>query len=117
MSVPKPSTSAAPLDGRAEARAHDPDLVQHWIGGRLTSGSGGGRLLDVFNPATGAVTARAVAATTDDVAAAVASAAAAFPAWADMPPVRRARVLNRYLSLLNEHRHAIAKVITSEHGK
>src|SRR6185312_2518527 len=79
--------------------------------------SGGGRLLDVFNPATGAVSARVVAATTDDVAAAVASAAAAFPTWADVPPVRRARVLNRYLSLLNEHRHAIAKVITSEHGK
>jgi malonate-semialdehyde dehydrogenase (acetylating) / methylmalonate-semialdehyde dehydrogenase len=113
---------SVPLDTRAGAgaRARDPagpDLVQHWINGRLTIGSGSGRLLDVFNPATGAVTARAVAATTDDVAAAVASAAAAFPGWADVPPVRRARVLNRYLNLLNEHRDAIAKIITSEHGK
>jgi len=122
MSVPKPSTSTTPIDAHAgaHAHAHDPagsDLVQHWLGGRLTSGAGSGRLLDVFNPATGAITARAVAATTDDVATAVASASAAFPAWADVPPVRRARVLNRYLSLLNEHRDALAKIITSEHGK
>jgi malonate-semialdehyde dehydrogenase (acetylating) / methylmalonate-semialdehyde dehydrogenase len=113
---------SVPLDTRAGAgaRARDPagpDLVQHWIDGRLTSGSSSGRLLDVFNPATGAVTAQAVAATRDDVAAAVASAAAAFPGWADVPPVRRARILNRYLNLLNEHRDAIARIITSEHGK
>ncbi|HEY6925112.1 MAG TPA: aldehyde dehydrogenase family protein, partial [Steroidobacteraceae bacterium] len=108
------------MDVRARARTADAagtELVQHWISGRLTSGSDGGRLLDVFNPATGAVTARVIAATTGDVATAVASAAAAFPAWADTPPVRRARILNRYLSLLNEHRDAIAKIITSEHGK
>jgi malonate-semialdehyde dehydrogenase (acetylating)/methylmalonate-semialdehyde dehydrogenase len=93
------------------------DVAQHWIGGHLSAATGDGRLLDVFNPATGAVARRVAAATPDDVAAAVASAAAAFPAWADVPPVRRARILTRYLNLLNEHRDAIAKIITSEHGK
>jgi malonate-semialdehyde dehydrogenase (acetylating)/methylmalonate-semialdehyde dehydrogenase len=91
------------------------DVVHHWIGGRQATGTG--RLLDVFNPATGAVTRRVAAATSDDVSAAVASAVAAFPAWSDVPPVRRARVLTRYLNLLNEHRDAIAKIITNEHGK
>ena len=91
------------------------DAIDHWIDGRPVRGHG--RTLDVFNPATGAVARQVALATTEDAAAAVASAAAAFPAWADTPPVRRARVLNRYLQLLNEHRDDIAKIITSEHGK
>ena len=105
MASPNPiSRSSAPADA-----------VDHWIDGRPFRGHG--RALDVFNPATGAVTRQVALATKEDVDAAVASAAAAFPAWADTPPVRRARVLNRYLQLLNEHRDDIAKIITSEHGK
>jgi malonate-semialdehyde dehydrogenase (acetylating)/methylmalonate-semialdehyde dehydrogenase len=91
------------------------DIARHWIGGRLTSGHG--RAQDVFNPATGEVTRQVLMATTDDVGDAVASAAAAFPAWSEMPPVRRARVLAKYLNLLNEHRDTLAAIITSEHGK
>jgi malonate-semialdehyde dehydrogenase (acetylating)/methylmalonate-semialdehyde dehydrogenase len=90
-------------------------VVRHWIGGRLITGHG--RTLDVFNPATGAASRQVALATTNDVAAAVESAAAAFPAWAEVPPLRRARILARYLQLLNEHRDAIARIITSEHGK
>ena len=89
--------------------------VDHWIGGKLQKGRG--RPLDVFNPATGEVARQVILATTDDVDNAVASAATAFPAWSDMPPVRRARVLARYLALLNQHRDTLAALITSEHGK
>jgi malonate-semialdehyde dehydrogenase (acetylating) / methylmalonate-semialdehyde dehydrogenase len=111
MSVPNPAARPATLDPGT------PEVVHHWIGGRPSTGAGNAKLLDVFNPATGAVMRRVAAATTDDVSAAVASAAAAFPAWADMPPARRARILFQYLNLLNEHRDALAKIITSEHGK
>src|SRR5580700_8642318 len=108
------SVTSSPRTGEQTA-ASDAATVHHWIDGRAVRGHG--RTLDVFNPATGAVTRQVALATTEDAAAAVASAAAAFPAWADTPPVRRARVLNRYLQLLNEHRDDIAKIITSEHGK
>jgi malonate-semialdehyde dehydrogenase (acetylating)/methylmalonate-semialdehyde dehydrogenase len=47
----------------------------------------------------------------------VASAKAAFPAWADTPPIRRARVMFKFLELLNQHRDALAHAITAEHGK
>src|ERR1700733_6171117 len=105
MASPNPiSRSSAPADA-----------IDHWIDGRAVRGHG--RTLDVFNPATGAVARQVALATTEDAAAAVASAAAAFPAWADTPPVRRARVLNRYLQLLNDHRDDIARLIVSEHGK
>ena len=40
-----------------------------------------------------------------------------MPGWADTPPLRRARVLNAFLGLLNEHRDTLAAMITSEHGK
>jgi malonate-semialdehyde dehydrogenase (acetylating) / methylmalonate-semialdehyde dehydrogenase len=52
-----------------------------------------------------------------DVDAAVAAAKAAFPAWADTPPIRRARVIFRFLDLMNQHRDTLAAMITAEHGK
>jgi len=91
-------------------------LVGHWIGGQAAPPDAG-RTQDVFNPATGKVTRRVTLADAATVGRAVASAAAAWPAWSDTPPIRRARVLSRFLSLLNERRDEIATLITSEHGK
>ncbi len=71
----------------------------------------------MFNPATGAVARQVVMGSEDDVRAAVASAQAAWRSWAETPPVRRARVLARFLALLEEQRDALAALITSEHGK
>ncbi len=90
--------------------------VGHWIGGVRSAGSGT-RTQAVWNPATGAVARQVHLASVDDVAAAVAVARAAQPAWGDTPPIRRARVLNNFLALMNQHRDAIAAMITAEHGK
>ena len=90
--------------------------VGHWIAGRRTSGSGG-RSQAVYNPATGAVARQVLLATGADVQAAVAAAKAAQPAWGEMPPIRRARVMNAFLALLNQHRDTLAGMITAEHGK
>jgi len=90
--------------------------VGHFIGGR-TVGGGSGRSQPVYNPATGAVARRVALASAEEVNAAVAAARAAFPAWADTPPLRRARVLQRFLQLLNEQRDTLAAAITAEHGK
>jgi len=91
-------------------------LVGHWIGGKTVT-AGGARAHDVFNPATGKVARQVALADAGTVDQAVSSAAAAWPAWAETPPIRRARVLGRFLTLLNEHRDEIAKLITAEHGK
>ena len=90
--------------------------VGHYIGGRAVAGASG-RSQAVYNPATGAVSRQVFLASVAEVEAAVASAKAAFPAWADTPPIRRARVMNKFLGLLNEHRDTLAAMITSEHGK
>ena len=90
--------------------------VGHWIGGRTVKGSGARRGA-IYNPATGARAREVLLAGAEDVDAAVAAARAAFPAWADTPPLRRARILNTFLGLLNQHRDTLAAMITSEHGK
>jgi methylmalonic acid semialdehyde dehydrogenase len=89
--------------------------VGHWIGGcTVTEGA---QRQDVFNPATGAVARQVLLGGADEVAAAVAAAKAAAKGWADTPPLRRARVLNKFLALMNEHRDTLAALITAEHGK
>jgi malonate-semialdehyde dehydrogenase (acetylating)/methylmalonate-semialdehyde dehydrogenase len=93
-----------------------PTPIAHYVAGRRTGGASQ-RAQDVFNPATGAVTGRVALANRADVDEAVAAAQAAFPAWADTPPIRRARVMFKFLELLNKHRDELAHLITAEHGK
>jgi malonate-semialdehyde dehydrogenase (acetylating) / methylmalonate-semialdehyde dehydrogenase len=88
----------------------------HHIGGAHRAGTSG-RQQAVYNPATGAVARQVHLANVDEVNAAVAAAQAAFPAWAETPPIRRARVLNAFLGLLNQHKDTLAAMITAEHGK
>ncbi len=90
--------------------------VGHFINGRAVP-STSGRRQPVYNPATGAVARQVALGSVDEVNAAVASAKAAFPGWADTPPIRRARVLNNFLQLLNQHRDTLAAMLTAEHGK
>ena len=93
-----------------------PTSIDHWIAGQPTAGRSG-RTADVFNPATGQVSGRVALASASEVDAAVANAQAAFPQWADTPPLRRARVMFKFLELLNRHRDDMARLITAEHGK
>lgn len=90
--------------------------IDHYIQGRHVHNSSG-RSQDVFNPATGAITGRTGLANVDQVNAAVQAAADAFPKWADTPPIRRARIMFKFLELLNKHRDELAHLITAEHGK
>jgi malonate-semialdehyde dehydrogenase (acetylating)/methylmalonate-semialdehyde dehydrogenase len=90
--------------------------IEHWIGGRTVPGTSG-RRAEVFNPATGEVSGQVALASSAEVAAAVAAAQQAFPAWADTPPIRRARVMFKFLQLINERKDDLARVITAEHGK
>ncbi|MFC2991326.1 CoA-acylating methylmalonate-semialdehyde dehydrogenase [Halomonas tibetensis] len=90
--------------------------IPHYINGQMSAGQSG-QSQDVFNPATGEVTGQVMLASQADVDTAVAAAQAAFPAWADTPPIRRARVMFKFLQLLNEHKDELAEAITKEHGK
>ena len=90
--------------------------VGHFIGGRAMA-SDSGRRQPVYNPATGAVARQVALASADEVNAAVAAAQAAFEGWADTPPIRRGRVMFKFLELMNRHRDTLAAMVTAEHGK
>ena len=91
-------------------------LIPHFIHGQNTFGDSQ-RASEVFNPATGQVTGRVPLASKADVESAIASAHAAFPAWAATTPLNRARVMFKYKELLEKHADEIAMAITLEHGK
>jgi len=90
--------------------------IPHFIGGKRVAATGG-RMSDVFDPSTGAVQARVPLASVDEVRAVIANAEAAQPAWAATNPQKRARVLLRFLELIQQEMTPLAQLLSSEHGK
>ncbi|WP_199154147.1 CoA-acylating methylmalonate-semialdehyde dehydrogenase [Chromobacterium sp. ASV23] len=89
--------------------------LQHLIHGEACDG--GNRRAPVFNPSTGETIHEVPLADAATVAQAVAAAQAAFPAWRDTPPAKRAQVLFRFKQLLEQHEAEIVAQISREHGK
>jgi len=92
------------------------EKLTHFINGNMVEGTSG-RFGDVFDPATGQVQKQVPFASEDELDAAVKAASAAFPAWAAMPALRRARCMFRLKNLIEEHKAELAGFLTSEHGK
>ena len=90
--------------------------LSHYMNGQLVDGQSG-RFADVFNPATGEVQAQVPLASKAEVDAAIAAAAAAQPAWAATNPQRRARVMMKFVDLLNRDMDKLAVALSREHGK
>jgi malonate-semialdehyde dehydrogenase (acetylating)/methylmalonate-semialdehyde dehydrogenase len=100
----------------ADAGALDLPIVEHWISGAPTAGTGD-RAADVYDPATGKRTKTVALASPGDVDAAVGAAKAAFPKWRDTSLARRTTILFKFRELLNERKGELAEIITAEHGK
>jgi malonate-semialdehyde dehydrogenase (acetylating) / methylmalonate-semialdehyde dehydrogenase len=90
--------------------------LTHFIGGKKVGGTSG-RFGNVFWPMTGEVAARVPLASATEVDAAVQNARAAQAAWAAVNPQRRARVLAKFVDLLNRDMDKLADVLAREHGK
>src|SRR5262249_46041141 len=90
--------------------------IGHLIGGKAIKGASG-RFGDVFDPNTGEVQARVALAKRSEVEHATTNAQAAQPAWAATNPQRRARVMFRFLELVQKEFDTLAKLLSSEHGK
>ncbi len=90
--------------------------LTHYIGGAHVKGTSG-RFAEVYNPATGEVQAKVPLATAAEMDKAVKIAAAAQPAWAAVNPQRRARVMMKFVTLLNRDMDKLAEALSREHGK
>ena len=93
-----------------------PNTYGAWIDGAEIDAEDGARFA-VHDPSTGEVIARVADCTAADARNAVASAAQAFPAWAAMPAITRARLLQRWADLLTENADRLAGILTAENGK
>ena len=90
--------------------------IENIIGGKLAR-SASPRTAPVFNPATGEQSAILPLSTAAELDAAVQAAKQAWPAWADMPPLRRAKFMFAFKALLDANQKRIAEAISAEHGK
>ncbi|SKA56382.1 CoA-acylating methylmalonate-semialdehyde dehydrogenase [Enterovibrio nigricans] len=92
------------------------ETIQNFINGQVIE-SNTDRFSPVYNPATGEQTRQVVLSTRSDVKSAIEMAQAAFPRWAKTPPLRRARVMFKFKSLLEANQDTLARMISNEHGK
>ena len=103
--------AVAPATSDAEVR-----VVSHWIDGAERP-SDSGRVAPVYNPATGAVTARVALADQAEIDEAIASAEAGFAVWKDYSIAKRQTVLFAFREILNARKAELAEIVTAEHGK
>ena len=90
--------------------------LSHYINGDYVKGTSG-RFADVYNPATGEVQAKVPLASEEEMHAAVEIAQSVQPAWAAVNPQRRARVMMKFVDLLNRDMDKLAEALSVEHGK
>lgn len=90
--------------------------LNHFINGRSVPPASG-QYLDVFEPATGRVYAKAAAGNKADIDAAVAAAAAAFPAWSHTPAIERSRILMKLADLLDARAEDFVVAESRDTGK
>jgi malonate-semialdehyde dehydrogenase (acetylating)/methylmalonate-semialdehyde dehydrogenase len=90
--------------------------LTHFIGGQHVAGTSG-KFGDVFDPNIGEVQARVPLAGKSEVEAVIANAAEAQQVWAAFNPQKRARVLMKFLALVQDEIDSLAALLSSEHGK
>jgi len=110
---PAPESDAPALEW---LRQHDNGRFGHFVNGRWVQPTEG-QYFETINPATKAVLARVAQGSKADVAAAVAAANAAAPAWAALPGHARARYLYALAREVQRHSRLLAVLESLDNGK
>jgi len=109
-------TPAPHTNPKAVENAKADVVLSNFIDGRLAP-SAASSVIPVTNPATGEILRYVPESTEEDLAAAVASAQRAFPAWRDTPVSRRSRVMFELQRILREREDELVAAIVEENGK
>lgn len=75
------------------------------------------RYMDVFDPSTGKVIARAPCCTKSEVESAIAAANAAYPGWKNVPAYKRAQMFFTLRNLIRENLNELTEICARENGK
>ena len=92
------------------------ETISHWINNQISTEKSE-RTGDVFNPATGQLSAKVNFATTATIDTAVNVATKAFETWRHSSLTKRTQVLFAFRELVNQNKEQLAALITKEHGK
>ena len=111
-----PTAGRRAIGARDNVGEHAMSAVGHFIGGKHVEGRSG-RFADVFEPMTGEVKAQVALASRAEVRDAVENAKAAQPTWGATNPQRRARIMMRFLDLVQREYDSLAELLAREHGK
>ncbi|WP_213992962.1 CoA-acylating methylmalonate-semialdehyde dehydrogenase [Sodalis sp. dw_96] len=90
--------------------------LQYLAGGRWLD-SKTTRFMDVRNPSTGEIIAKAPCCTEEEVKTAIAAARKAFPAWSATPAIKRAQIMFQIRELLIKHEERLTELVAQENGK
>lgn len=90
--------------------------LTHFIGGKHVKGTSG-RFAEAFWPMTGEVASKVPLASRQEVRSAIENAKSAQPSWAATNPQRRARIMMKFLELVNAEYDSLATLLAKEHGK
>ena len=96
--------------------ASSPKKLKYWVNNEWRE-SRTTKYMNCFDPSTGQVIALAPQCTAAEVEEAVAAAQAAFPAWSDTPPSKRAQVMFRMKALMDTHLDELTLLVATENGK
>jgi aspartate-semialdehyde dehydrogenase len=102
----------------ALSRLKDHHLLRElsYVGGRWVAGADG-KSFEVTDPASSTTLAWVASLDAGQTTDAISSATAAFPAWRDLLPQRRAEILRKWHGLILEARDDLALIMTLEQGK
>jgi malonate-semialdehyde dehydrogenase (acetylating)/methylmalonate-semialdehyde dehydrogenase len=90
--------------------------IYHFVNGKEFKGSSK-RTADVYNPATGEITAKVSLASRKDLDEVIQNSLQASILWANTPALQRARILFKFKELIEKNSDELTKLIVSEHGK
>lgn len=113
------TSSTSPTGPRFEAHGYDflPYVdAKNWIGGEW-QGAASGETFPVDNPRHGQVIGRSPDSGAEDIAAAVAAAKAAFPAWRATPIKERVQILFRLKRIMEDNIEELTWLVSHENGK
>ncbi len=109
--------SGLALRYRQSASAEDlAPITRLLIGGEWVDATGG-ETVPTIDPATNTTIVEVAAAQAEDVDRAVRAARAAFPAWRDLAPEKRSRILLRVAELIEAEQERLARIESLDVGK
>jgi acyl-CoA reductase-like NAD-dependent aldehyde dehydrogenase len=90
--------------------------IPNWINGQETQPDGNG-WLEKFNPHTGKLLSHVADSSTTDTDRAITAAGETFPAWSQIPPVKRGQILAEIVAAMKRRADELADCIAVETGK